>query len=145
MDRVEEIVDGDPAHPLVARADWAAEADAEWREHLRQSSAGGGQDYAEAEVNDARSVAGERLGRGFPGAADVGEEAGAFTARLVEDFVAAVAVDADCGGRHQDARRPRERGQRFAEDAGAVGAAVHDPALSFQGPSAAGDVFAGEV
>ena len=70
------VVEADPAHPLLAGAERAAEAEAEDRKHFGERAMAPTDDDAKAEMNDANSGLYGRLGGGLPLPADIGEEAG---------------------------------------------------------------------
>src|SRR6185437_8769355 len=84
------------------------------------------------------------VGFGLPCAAGIGEKACAGDGSFGEDFIAAVAVDADGGGADEDLRFVADFFDAVNHVAGADDAGVMDAALHFRVP-ALGDVFTGEV
>src|SRR5205814_2099290 len=102
-----DVVAVDPRHPLLAAAEAAAHAHAERLLHAGERAAGLAEHHPDAHDHHAHP---ERLGAHrlpLPVAAHACEEIGAGCRALVEDLVAAVAVETHGGGRdqHRGARR----------------------------------------
>jgi hypothetical protein len=140
-----EVSESDPAPVLPPIADDSASSEFEWEQHFLKSAAFTGENDADASADDAEAEFLCRKGGFFPLAADIGEEAGAFGRVFAEDFVAAVAVEADGGG-GDERFWAFFKGFQGIDYAGcALDATVAD--ASFEGfvPASCGDVFAGEV
>ena len=75
--RGDDVVERDPAPPLAAAADAAADAELERQEQPLQCAAVPRQDDPLPEVHRPQAGGARGLGGGFPGADDVGEKAGA--------------------------------------------------------------------
>src|SRR5690606_35015198 len=104
-------------------------------------------DHAGARLHDAHPK-GSRLRRfGLPRLHELGEEAVAARRGLGEHFIAAIAVVAAGGGRHQDARTLDWRKPLEAVDQGArrSNPAVAQEPLARLGPASTADVRPGEV
>jgi len=95
----DSVNERDPAHPLVAGTERASKAEAKQRKKPRESAGTGAEHNPETEMDDANSGIGGGLGGGFPLAAKIRQKAGAVCGSLVEQLVAAVAVDAGSRGR----------------------------------------------
>src|SRR5579883_1912569 len=143
-DGADPVLDVDPAHPLAAGAEDAAEAHAEGREHFLERAALGAEDDTGAELHGTNAGIEGWLVGGFPFAADAGQEAGAGGACFIQDFVRAIAVEADGGGGDEHGRRLGGAGERLGEKARAGYAALADFGLAGLGP-AGGHALAGEV
>jgi len=89
---------GDPAHVLTTVAELAAEAEAEEGEHTGEGATRViADDNAEPQKEHADAGVNRGFCRGFPLAAKIGEEADAERGGFVDEFAAAIAVNA--GGR----------------------------------------------
>jgi hypothetical protein len=144
-DRADLVLDRDPALPLPAGSELSACADLEEGELLLQRATLSGQHDAGADVRhpDAGVLGGHRCR--LPSDADLGEEAAACRAGLVEDLVAPVAVEADGRTGHEDRGRLPELGQRAGQQDGALGPAAQDLELVLVGPAMVADASAGQV
>jgi len=69
------VGEADPAHPLAAGTERAAEAEAEEGKHFPKCTLAGTNDDAKTEIDDADTGLDGWLGSGFPLPADVGQEA----------------------------------------------------------------------
>jgi hypothetical protein len=96
-------------------------------------------------MDDPYSCGNSRLGGSFPLACYVSEKTVARWTVFVEDRVAPVAVEADCGRRDKHVWRRRQFCQPFAQHAGSVDAAVKNTPLVGLSPTSGSYVFAGQV
>ena len=133
-DRGDRVVDRDPAHPLRARPQLAPCAKLEGRQHPGERTAGATQDHAESRVHGSDPGIARRCGCALPRDTDFGEKIGADCAALVEDRVAAVAVDPDSGPGNQHPRCGTEPGDRSREQRRPIDAARGDRPLVRGGP-----------
>ena len=134
----------DPAPPLLAAPDAAAEPEAEREHEALERTASAREDEPLPQVDDADTGVPRRLRRCLPRLDDVGEEAVAPRRQLGQLVVAAVSVEAD-RRRANDHLRPwlQTRGC-FGEQPRAPGARLEDPAFLRLGPPRA-EVVPGEV
>ena len=139
-----DVIDVDPGHPLFAGAEFAAEEGFERGHHLCECPAFLPQNKADANLDDAETQAAGAVGFGFPGAAGIGEKPCTWDGGLGEDFIAAIAIDANGGGADEDLRFVADFFDAVNDVAGADHAGVVNAALYF-GVPALGDVFTGEV
>lgn len=101
VDGASDVDVGHPAHVLFAGTDFSAEAEFEGGEHTLEGAACLAEDDADAHVDGADPVVFGGLRHVFPFACDIGEEALTGGSGFGEVFVAAVTIDAECGGRDE--------------------------------------------
>ena len=112
----------DPAPPLLAAPDAAADTELEGQEHAaRARRRPWRDDDSLAEVHDADAGLARGIGGGLPGADDVCEEAAAERRLLGEDLVTAVAVDAGAAGARRARRAAGRARRRFCASRSVVG------------------------
>ncbi len=150
--RVEEKQDGsrsvlerDPAHVLMSAAEPATEAEAEEGEHPGESALARAEDNTEAEMEDTDAGIDGGFGCCFPMLTALGEKTGAEGRGFVDEFVAAIAVNACCRG---DEERPgwmAEAGKCSGKGAGGVYTACGNFAFVIGSPPVGGKVSAGEM
>ena len=142
----DSVWEGDPAHVLTAVAELAAEAETEDRQEAGEgASAAGTENYAESKVEDSDAGVDGGLGGSFPMLAQFGEKAGAEGRGLVDELVAAIAVDAGGGGYQESLWWVAEAGKGGGEGGGGEDAALGDLALVVGGPAMGGEVCTGEM
>ena len=139
------VVEGDPAHVLVAGPQHAAHPQLERQQHLRQGAAGRAEHDPNPQVHHADARVAGRRRRGFPAPGHLRQETGPRRRRFVEQRVSAVTVETDGRRRNQHPRRRVQGGQRLAEAARAVNAAVTDARLAGRRPTPAGNVLPRQV
>ena len=110
------VVERDPAPPLATAADPSARAELERQQHPRERSAVLREHDPLAQVHGAEPCGTGGLGRSLPRLDDVGEEPRAGHRVLVDDLVAAVAVEPGRGraDEHRAAARGRRQSRRSA-------------------------------
>ena len=96
------VVERDPAPPLATAADATARTELERQQHPRERSALLRENDPLAQVCGAKPRGAGGLGRGLPRLDHVGQESRAGHGFLVDDLVAAVAVEPDRGCAHED-------------------------------------------
>ena len=119
-DGADLVGEADPAHPLLAGAELAQQAEAGQAGEPLEHAAGPAQHDAGADPRHPDARRGGRLGGGLPGHGHVGEEARARRAGLGELLVVPVAVDADGRAGHEHRRLGGQRGQRVREQGRAL-------------------------
>jgi hypothetical protein len=148
---VEEVRDGgepvrerDPRHVLAAAAHPPAREELELVVERLEQPAVLGEREAGTRVDHAAAGVLGRTGRGFPKAAEVGQEAVAGRRLLVDRGVAGVAVEVDAGGADERAGF-FGGGNGPGECGGRVDAALDEQPLVCGGPPMRADVGAGEI
>ena len=109
------------------------------------ASARGAQHDAEPHQHHSDSRSRGRLGSRFPLAHHVRQEATASGTVLIEKFIPAVAIEANCRRGDEHLRRRRQFRQPLAQHAGAVYAAFADAVLPQRGPAACPNVLGSQV
>src|ERR1051325_11051537 len=140
-----EVFERYPTDVLAAAPDLPAYAELERREHLRQSAAFAAQDEAYAQVHDAHARLTRRERCLLPLSADLAQEALARSALFAQDFVAAVAVEADGRSGDEHARLLLETRKRLRNQARALHSALYDSTLLRVVPAPFGNRLAREA
>src|SRR6187200_520702 len=99
------IIDPDPAHPLVAMPLMPAQSQTKWKQELRQGAALRAEDHSKSRVNHPDAGLTGRFRRRFPFEAYSYQKVPlgiSRSARLGQEFVSPIAVDADGGRRDQN-------------------------------------------
>src|SRR5579862_5940137 len=104
MNGADHVFDIDPAHPLMAIADSATQAQLERCQHRAEGSTFAAEHYARANLYGADASFDRGLGGCLPIAAKVGKKIRASRAALAQDFVASVSVVSNCRAAHEDLR-----------------------------------------
>ena len=115
-DQAHQIIAVDPAHPLAAAAQPAAQAEFERGEQARQESAAAVQHQAGAQHDGADGGAG---GGGFPIAADTGRKARPACGGFIKRIIILQAINADGRTADQHGRlviQPGDQGDHGAGD-----------------------------
>ena len=143
-DQPRHVLDVDQAHPLFPRTEPPAQRQPERSPQEWKCPAVRTHHEAQSHQRDAHADALRAQRRAFPVARDPGEKSAAGRAGFVESFVGAVAVDANGGSVHEQARRARRLAHGVDEQFRRAHAAFAHTPLFAVGP-AAHDGFAREV
>ncbi len=140
----DDVLQPDPAEPLLAAADAASDTELERQEHPLERAAVVRQDDALTQMDDANARVTRGIGRSFPRSRDVGDEAGSELRFLGQDLVAAIAVGPDRGRADEYGRTGIEGRRRPGKETGRRRARLEDLALSRIRP-ALSDVLPAEI
>ena len=142
-----EIVEMDPARPLLPAADAAAEAETEDRQHTGERAAAAPEHHPDPGDDDADVVGFGCERRAFPVLTHLGEKSGAGLRLLGQYRVATIAVVPDGRRRQQDARAPcgRQCRDRPHEQPRPRDTRPPDDLLPPRRPARVGDAGTGEV
>src|SRR5690606_36454603 len=124
-----------PGDVLAAAGDRAAEAEPEGEQQLLEQAAAGVEDVPGAQDRQPHPGRLDLARRPLPLARDLGVEAVARRAGLVDGGLAAIAVVADRRLADQHPRPPLQGADRRRQVAGAEAAAVHDPPYGVRAPA----------
>ena len=91
----EQVVEGDPAHELLAAAEWTPQPEPERRDQPGEETAAPGKNDSEARQDNPNAGRRGWRGRRLPGSAHVGKEAGARRRFLGQGSVPGIAVVPD--------------------------------------------------
>ena len=141
--RGDGVVQRHPAPPLASTADASARAQLERRQQPGERSTALRENDALAQVHRPEPCSPRRLGGRLPRLDDLGEEPRARHRVLVDDLVAAVAVE-PCRGSTDEDGTARETGRGLGDQGRAVDAGVEHPAPNVVGPALA-DVLTCEM
>jgi hypothetical protein len=144
-DQAHQVVQVDPAHPVVSGPERPAQAELERRQHARQGPAVEGQDQADAQAHDAHAQVLGPQGRALPAPADRAREAVEPVGGLVQHLVAAQAVPADGRAADQHGGPAVQPGDQGDHGPGHRQAGADDPPALGGRPQAVGDRLAGQV
>src|SRR5258708_414403 len=113
INSADDIAELDPAHILAAGSDSPTHAKLEWGDHLGKRASIGGEDHADAKVDDSQARTQGRLGCQLPGYTNPGQEVAAGGTALVEGFVTSIAIESGCRSGQKDLRGLGQPGQRL--------------------------------
>ena len=136
----DRVFEADPAHPLLAGAERATEAETEDGKHFGECAGAATDDDTKAEMDDADAGLDGRLGGGFPLPANIGQKTGAGGGSIVEQLIFTVAVDPGGRSNQQCLWRVAQLRERAGESVGGLDAALGNFALICGGPAMSGDV-----
>src|SRR5687767_2506077 len=145
LNRADDVVKCDPAHPLFPVAEASTDAHTKRRQHLRQCAAVFGENYAEPRQYGADSLLRCGRRRFFPLLTNVGQKVVTGCAGFSQQLIATVAIVANCRSTQENRGRVAQCRQCFAQQAGACDAAIENGAFFFAGPTALGNVLACKV
>ena len=123
------VLQCDPRPPLPTITEAAAKAQSSQGKHPSQCATVGCTDDAGSGQHQAGVGRGNRRCRRLPAFTNFGQEAGPRRRILGEFLVAAVAIEADCRGRHYDGRWATKTGQCSGQYFSSLYAAVKNPPL----------------
>src|SRR5260370_41270608 len=115
INSADDIAELDPAHILAAGSDSPPHAKLEWGDHLGKRASIGGEDHADAKVDDSQARTQGRLGCQLPGDTNPGQEVAAGGTALVEGFVNAIALESGCANGPENLRGRWQPGQRHGQ------------------------------
>lgn len=144
-DRVDDVVEVDPAPELIATAEGPADSETKDRLHGGEGAAFMAEDHTEAGADHAYSGLCGRVGCGFPSLDDLGQESGTGGIGFIQPVFSAVAVEIDSGGTDEDFGRVGEDGEGLGEGLRSLDTTFPDFGFDGLGPSRGGDIFTGEV
>jgi hypothetical protein len=151
QDDVGHVVDADPRHEGPPVAEGPAETGLEERQHLAKGAAARRLHDADPQRHRPRPGTIRRRRRRcpehrlLPGRAEVRQRPAPRRARLVEDGVATLAVEAHRRRTDDDRRRPRQAGEGAPQERGLVDALPAQAGLLLFVETAVGDALTGEV
>lgn len=136
MHDADAIIDGDPAHELVAVAEGAAYSETKRGQHSFEGATAWTQDDAETQLDDTHPTCPGGLGGGFPLTTEAGQKAAPAGTVFVQDLLATVSEDADGRGGDERLRWVRQPRDALAEQAGRLDATVSNPSHGGSTPAA---------